>query len=231
MRAKREHHGDGMLRRGNDVAVGRVHHQDAAHTGGIKVHVVHPDSCARNHLERLSDTQKLIIHPRAAPDDERVRDFDGFEYFLACPRGVVEDFKALLFLQYFMRPRRERLANQNAKRLAHLSNTSCAAARPCPLGSEKPKPARVDSSAPTVASTSEESTYPRCPIRKILPLRLPCPPAMVTPCASCILRGIAFPSIPSGTQTAVTASLLKSRGNMVRPRASTAAPVARANSA
>src|SRR5215204_4555651 len=49
-------------------------------------------------------------------------------------------------------------------------------------------------------------------MRKILPAISPCPPATCIPCSRKIIRTSCLPSIPSGTQAAVTAELRSSSG-------------------
>ena len=74
-----EHDGDGVFRRGDGVARGRVDHGDAPTSGGVQVHVVHAHAGPAHHLKSRAGLDDGGGDLRFAADDEGVGVRHGLE--------------------------------------------------------------------------------------------------------------------------------------------------------
>ena len=79
---EREHHGDGVLGRGDRIAERRVHHDHAARSRGRDVHIVHADAGTPDHLEPGCRRQDILGHLGGRPDRQPiVLADDRFQFF------------------------------------------------------------------------------------------------------------------------------------------------------
>ena len=67
-----EHHGDGVLGRGDGVAVRRVHHHDAAGGGGFDVDIVHADAGAADDFQVGGGVEQFLGDFGGGADGEAV---------------------------------------------------------------------------------------------------------------------------------------------------------------
>ena len=57
-----EQQGHGVLRRGDNIAVGRVDHQDPAKARALQIDVIHPDPGSGDNLEPVAGAEDFIVH-------------------------------------------------------------------------------------------------------------------------------------------------------------------------
>ena len=82
-----EHHGNGMFRRGDGIAEGRVHHH---HTGGRRgggIDIVDTDTGPANDLQVRRLGQNLFRHLGRGPDGEAVIITDDLKQFISRQAG------------------------------------------------------------------------------------------------------------------------------------------------
>ena len=75
---ERHHQRDGVLRRRDGIAEGRVHHDDAAAGGDRNIDIVDADACAADHLEARRLGENLLADLGGGPDREAVIPADDF---------------------------------------------------------------------------------------------------------------------------------------------------------
>ena len=90
---RREHEGDRELGRGDDVGGRGVDDHDAALRRGLDVDVVEPDAGAGHDREPLGGGERLGVHLRRRPDEERVDVDDRGEELVAVGPVAVPDLE------------------------------------------------------------------------------------------------------------------------------------------
>jgi hypothetical protein len=109
-----EEHGKSKFRRGDGVAGGRVHHDDAALRGGFHVHIVHPDAGATDDAELGRGFENFLGHFRFGADDhgDGVSD-DGEQFRFGETFREDDDLKLGSLLKQGDAFRRNRVTYQN----------------------------------------------------------------------------------------------------------------------
>ena len=82
-----EHERQGVLRDGNRVAAGRIHHQHAGGGGGGEIHIVHAYAGAADYAQPRRLGQHLCVDLHGAADEQRVR----FRQVLRVFLGIRDD--------------------------------------------------------------------------------------------------------------------------------------------
>src|ERR1051326_5570652 len=159
-----------MFGGGDGIAAGCVDDDDAALGGSIDVDGVNTRARPADHPQARGAAQDIRGDARLTADQERI---SLGQYALEWPQERQAVFG-------------DRVRDQDQ---AHQPAAAVVAARSL-LSSTF--------SACSTASRSSSMTQPMCPIRKILPVRLPCPPARTTPWRSSSARSSAVPFTPSG---------------------------------
>ena len=93
---QREDHADGVLRRGDRVAEGRIHHHHAARRGGRNIDIVDPDAGPPDNLEIWRGRQNIRRHLGGGADGEAVIIADDGGEFLGGEARLHIDLDAAL---------------------------------------------------------------------------------------------------------------------------------------
>ena len=104
---------EGVFGGGNRVAVGRVHHDDAARRGGFHVHVVHADARAADDLERLGGFEHALVDLGFRAHDERGAIGDDLQELVFLEAGLEDHVERAVALEVFHAPGRDGVGNQH----------------------------------------------------------------------------------------------------------------------
>ena len=110
---QRAEHEEGQFRRGDGVAAGRVHHDDAPGRGGVHIDVIDAHAGAANDFQLRGGLEDFLGHLRFRTDDNGVRVRDERQEF-GLGETLVEDghFEFRALLEQGNSLGRNRIANQ-----------------------------------------------------------------------------------------------------------------------
>src|SRR5581483_2131754 len=232
---EREHERDGVLGGGDRVPERRIDDDHAALGRRGEVDIVDADAGTADDVQLLRCREDLARHLRLAAHDERLVGTDGGDQVLGGQAGADVDLG--LAAQEGDAVFGDRVGDEDLVHVAPFDeegqpagaalrcDTNVSpdqpAVAPTPEG-EKPTRGRAWRRASRQAWMSASETRPRWPMRKILPVSAPWPPASTVLYSVRIILPSADHSTPSGTRTAVTVlEATRSSASSFRPSALT----------